>query len=205
MNIQNKPATFFAFLLLCLIGYILIQSTSKTVSVVIQAGHEGRTRGNIGAIGPQYKEQDWTIFVANEVAKQLQQWHISVKRVPAILDDITTQIAISIHFDAAQRPCYSGASVGYPNDASVHFAQAWKKIYKTYYPFRWHKDNFTTNLKNYYGYQQIHADTFVLLELGEITCKKQTDWLYPRLTKIAHLIAYTIATELGKNVRKPSL
>ena len=203
MKTRNKPATFFAILILMLIGYILYQSTSKTVSVVIQAGHEGRTRGNIGAIGSLYREQDWNIQVADEVAKQLLQWHISVKRVPAVLPTIDTKIAVSIHFDAAKMPCHSGASIGYPNSDSSSFAQRWKTLYSAYYPFKWHKDNFTSNLKNYYGYQHIHAEKFLLLELGEMTCKRQTAWLYPRLKTIAHLVAYAIATELGKKVAKP--
>jgi len=49
------------------------------------------------------------------------------------------------------------------------------------------------------------AEKFLILELGEITCEKQTKWLYPRLKKIAHLIAYAIAKELGHKVEKPHL
>jgi N-acetylmuramoyl-L-alanine amidase len=205
MYTKNKAATFFALLIIILISFILYHGSTKPVSVVIQAGHEGRTSGNTGAVSKKYKETDWNIFVADEVAKRLRSWNIDVKRVPAKVTSIRAEIAIAIHFDSAKHPCHSGASIGYPHTNSFKFAQQWKKLYKAYYPFKWHHDNFTDNLKSYYAYKKIHAKKFLVLELGEITCDKQTKWLYPRLTKIAHLIAYAIATELGKDVKKPAL
>jgi N-acetylmuramoyl-L-alanine amidase len=206
MNLKNKAATFFAVLIFILFGYILYQALKAPVPVVIQAGHEGRTCGNTGAVCRNYKEVEWNIFVADEAAKQLRTWGIEVKRVPADPSFERAQIAVAIHFDAAKRICRSGASVGYPeNNASRDFAQRWKALYKPYFPFHWHTDNFTENLGNYYAYNKIRAEKFLVLELGEITCDKQTRWLKPRLKKIAHLIAYAIATELGKKVKKPSL
>jgi len=205
MNIKNKAATFFAILILLLIAFIFYWGTTKPIDVIIQAGHEGRTTGNTGAESKLYREEKWNIIVANEVAKLLQSWQIDVKRVPADIKFMRAKIAISIHFDGARIPCASGASIGYPSKNSHDFAQRWKSLYKAYFPYKWHKDNFTPNLKNYYAYQWIKADKFLLLELGEITCDTQTKWLKPRLKKIAHLIAYSIATELGKHVKKPSL
>jgi len=164
-----------------------------------------RVTGNTGAESKLYREEVWNILVANEVAKQLRAWGIKVKRMPARVKFIHTKIAVSIHFDGATKPCASGASVGYPSDDSYDFAQRWKHLYAQHFPYKWHKDNFTPNLRNYYAYSWIHAKKFLLLELGEITCNKQTTWLKPRLKSIAHLVAYTIATELGKKVPKPLL
>ncbi len=186
-------------------AFILYWSTTKPISVIIQAGHEGRTIGNTGAESKLYKEEDWNILVADEVAKQLIVWNIDVKRIPAKVQFARAKIAVSIHFDGAETPCNSGASIGYPSDASYAFAQRWKKLYKNYFPFKWHNDNFTHSLKNYYAYKWIQAEKFLLLELGEITCDKQAKWLKPRLKKIAHLIAYSIAKELGKDVKKPKI
>jgi len=205
MNIKNKPATFFALLIISLMAFILYWSTTKPIAVVIQAGHEGRTHGNTGAASKYYSEVKWNIFVANETAKVLRSWNIKVKRVPAKVGIVRAKIAVAIHFDSAHTPCNSGASMGYPSMESYTFAQRWKKYYKNYFPYQWHKDNFTTNLSNYYAYKWIRAEKFLLLELGEITCDKQTQWLKPRLKNIAYLIAYTIATELGKDVKKPIL
>jgi len=205
MNIKNKPATFFALLIISLIIFILYWSTTKPISVVIQAGHEGRTSGNTGAETKQFREVEWNILVADEVAKQLKLWDIDNKRVPAKVAITRAKIAVSIHFDSAKTPCNAGASIGYPNTNAKNFAQRWKKLYKAYFPYRWHKDNFTKNLKNYYAYKWIRSDKFLVLELGELTCKKQTKWLKPRLKKIGRLIAYSIAKELGKDVEKPTL
>jgi len=203
MNIKNKAATFFALLIILLMAFILYWSTTKPVSVVIQAGHEGRTTGNTGAECELYREEEWNILVADEVAKKLKSWQIDVKRMPAHVKFTRAKIAVSIHFDGATTPCASGASIGYPSDDSYDFAQRWKSLYKNYFPYKWHEDNFTPNLRNYYGYQWIRAEKFLLLELGEITCDKQTKWLKPRLKKVAHLVAYAIAKELGKDVKKP--
>lgn len=205
MNIKNKPATFFALLIIFLIAFIVYWGTVKPISVVIQAGHEGRTSGNTGAVSKLYKEVEWNTFVADEVTKQLISWGIDVKRVPAKVGFMRAKIAVAIHFDSAKKPCHSGTSIGYPDTKSFVFAQRWKKLYKNYFPYTWHKDNFTKNLKKYYAYKWIHADKFLVLELGEITCDKQTKWLKPRLKKIARLVAYSIAKELGKDVKKPTL
>ena len=203
MNIKNKTATFFTLLIFLLLGFIFYWSGTKPIDVIIQAGHEGRTTGNTGAESKLYREELWNIEVANEVAKKLRTWEIEVERMPAKVHFKRAHIAVSIHFDGATTPCNSGASVGYPNQDSYAFAQTWKQLYSEHFPFYWHEDNFTENLKNYYAYKWIRAEKFLLLELGEITCSKQTTWLKPRLKKIAHLIAYAIATELGKEVPKP--
>jgi N-acetylmuramoyl-L-alanine amidase len=205
MHIKNKAAKFFALIILLFIAFILYWGTTKPTDVVIQAGHEGRTTGNTGAVSKLYREEEWNIIVADEVARYLKSWHIAVKRIPAKVKFSRASIAVSIHFDGATTACNSGASIGYPSSASYDFAQRWKSLYKTYYPFKWHPDNFTPNLENYYAYRWIRADKFLLLELGEITCEAQTTWLKPRLKKIAHLIAYAIAKELGRDVKKPKL
>jgi N-acetylmuramoyl-L-alanine amidase len=205
MNIKNKPATFFGLLIITLVVYILYWSTTKPIDVVVQAGHEGRTHGNTGAVSKHYSEVKWNTLVADEVSKTLRSWNIEVKRVPAKVGIVRAKVAVAIHFDSAQTPCNSGASIGYPSMDSYDFAQKWKKHYKNYFPYQWHMDNFTKNLSDYYAYKWIRADKFLVLELGEITCDTQTKWLKPRLKKIAHLIAYAIAKELGKDVKKPLL
>ena len=206
MHTKNLAGVIIATLLIAFIGYILYWGSTKPVSVIVQAGHEERTSGNTGATGSQYKETEWNTIVADEVAKILTEWDIDVKRIPAKVPKFSrAKIAVSIHFDSAKKPCRSGASIGYPDKNSYDFARRWEKLYRSHFPFGWHKDNFTQNLKNYYAYKQVDAEQFLLLELGEITCDKQTAWLHPRLKKIAHLIAYAIATELGKEVKKPTL
>jgi len=206
MHTKNLAGVFFAVIIIIFVGFILYWGSTKPVSVIVQAGHEERTSGNTGATGSDYKETEWNTVVANEVAKKLTEWDIDVKRIPAKVPKFSrAKITVSIHFDSAKKPCRSGASIGYPDKNSYDFARRWEKLYRSHFPFGWHKDNFTQNLKNYYAYKQVDTEKFLLLELGEITCDKQTAWLQPRLKKIAHLIAYAIATELGKEVKKPVL
>jgi len=177
----------------------------RTTEVVIQAGHEGKITGNTGAQTKHYKEVEWNILVADEVAKHLQAWDIEVQRVPAKLSLMRAKIAISIHFDSAKQVCSTGSSIGYNSEPSQIYAQKWKALYKTYFPFKWHEDNFTKTLSDYYAYEWIRAEKFLVLELGELTSTKHTKWLKPRLKKIAYLIAYSIAIELGRDVEKPKI
>jgi hypothetical protein len=78
-------------------------------------------------------------------------------------------------------------------------ARRWKKEYSDFFPFSWHRDNFTEDLKNYYGFSRINTTKgFLVLELGEITCDKQMDWLKPKLKQVASKIAYFIIKELKR-------
>ena len=205
MKLDKFIKQLFAIIIIVALGYIAYIATRPPIPVIIQAGHEGRTSGNTGAENGDEREVEWNILVADEVAKILHSWGIESKRVPAKVGLQNAKIAVAIHFDSAKRICHSGASIGYPDDDSISFANRWKSIYKHYYPFTWHKDNFTNNLRYYYAYSWIKADKFLVLELGELTCDKQLKWLKPRRKKIAHLIAYAIATELGYDVKKPKL
>ena len=203
MKIKNIAGVSLSLLIISLISFAVYWHSKAPIAVVVQAGHEGRVDGNTGAVSGKLQEVKWNIIVADEVAKQLKKWDIEVKRVPADTKLIKAKIAVAIHFDGSIKKCSSGASIGYSNEASKEFAKRWKKAYSHYFTFNWQDDNFTRNLANYYGYYYIRADKFLVLELGEITCKKQTKWLKPRLKKIGQLIAYTIARELGFAPRKP--
>jgi len=194
---KNITALVISAFILMFIFFAIYKYYTKPLYVVVQAGHEGRINGNTGSSFGKYKEVEWNIIVANEVAKTLNKWGIDTKRVGAKVPKIKTKVAISIHFDGANTPCSAGASIGYPNKNSKELANRWKKAYKKVFPFKWHKDNYTKNLSEYYAFYQIEADKFLILELGEISCKKQVIWLKPRLKKIAHLIAATIAKDFG--------
>jgi len=195
----NKTAITIASIVLSFLLFAIYLHSLKPVSVIIQAGHEGRVNGNTGSSNGKIKEVNWNILVANEVAKTLNKWGIDTKRVGADIKPIESKIAVAIHFDGAKRVCSSGASIGYKDKNSKTLAKSWKRVYKKYFPFNWQKDNFTPNLNDYYAYKIIKAKKFLVLELGEISCKKQVIWLKPRLKTIAHLIAATIAKEFGIN------
>jgi len=194
---KNITALIISTLILAFIIFAIYKYYTKPLSVIIQAGHEGRVDGNTGSTNGKEREVEWNIFVANEVAKTLNKWGIDTKRVGANVPKIKAKVAVAIHFDGASKPCSAGASIGYPNKESLALANRWRENYKKVFPFKWHKDNYTPNLRDYYAFRQIDAKKFLVLELGEITCNKQVKWLKPRLKKIAHLIAATIAKDFS--------
>ena len=169
-------------------------------TVLIQAGHVGRTTGNIGSIHNGLVESKWNERVAIRVEDILKKKGIIVDRVGANIPTTTAQIAVAIHFDGSETACLTGASIGHDGSkASKLLAKRWRKEYGSFFPFKWHSDNFTKNLSNYYGFSKVTATKgFLVLELGEITCKKQTDWLEPRLGEVAAKIAYFIIKELKR-------
>jgi len=172
--------------------------------VLISAGHEGRPEScprfpnhhcNLGTPG----ERAWTPVVADEAARVLRAEGYTVAREPADFDgQYDVRAAIFIHFDGTERPCTSGASIGYHTVASQPAAELWRKEYSAAFPFKFQPDNFTKNLSDYYGFRQVHAsDGALVLELGELTCPAQKAWLEPRLLWEGRFIAGFVRQLLG--------
>lgn len=200
MNIKQLFGVLIGGLFLTLIIAIYNSKVINT-TVLLQAGHEGRTRGNIGSVQGDLKEVDWNTKVTKMVEKELKKHHIDVTRVGATIPVTNARIAVAIHFDGANKPCSTGASIGYDvnNINSKRLADRWRHKYRGYFPFKWHRDNFTKNLSEYYGFNRVNSEKgFLVLELGEITCRNQTNWLKPRLELIALRIADFIMEELDK-------
>lgn len=169
-------------------------------TVLIQAGHVGRVTGNIGSIHNGLKESEWNERVAIRVEDILKKKGIIVDRVGAKIPTANARIAVAIHFDGSENHCATGASIGHNGSAvSKALAKRWREEYGKFFPFKWHRDNFTKNLSDYYGFSKVTTTKgFLVLELGEITCKEQTDWLEPRLGEVAAKIAYFIIKELKR-------
>ena len=174
----------------------LLFAAALHYDVLVSAGHEGRPQScarfpkhhcNLGTPG----ERTWNPIVADEAAKKLREMGYSVAREPAdFAGTYDVKAAIFIHFDGTDRPCTSGASIGYHTDASRFAADLWKKTYAPLIPFRFMPDDFTDNLRDYYGFRQVRAqDGALVLELGELTCPAQRAWLAPRLHWAGDVIA----------------
>jgi hypothetical protein len=163
--------------------------------VLISAGHEGRPAScahykhacNLGTEG----ERQFNPIVADVATAVLRGRGFTVAREPADFPGkYDVRAAIFIHFDGIDKPCTSGASIGYHTPASKPAAELWRKEYGAVIPFRFMPDNFTRNLSNYYGFRQVHAqDGALVLELGELTCPSQRAWLTPRLQWEGEFIA----------------
>ena len=173
--------------------------------VLISAGHEGRPAScarypkracNLGAAG----EREWTPVVADEAARDLRAHGVSVAREPADFDgSYDVGAAIFIHFDGSTTPCASGASIGYHEPRFKSAADQWRTLYSSYFPYGFQPDDFTKGLRDYYAFRQVDArDASLVLELGELTCSPQRQWLTPRLRFDGDLIAYFLSRLIGK-------
>ncbi len=177
-----------------------------SADVFIQAGHEGRTSGATGATGPLGNEIEWTPIVADEATRILRSAGVSVIREDATLQGVyDVKVAIFIHFDGDNPSCRTGASVGYNDPTDKPAASEWKALYSNYWPFRWMSDNFTSNLSGYYGFSYTRtSDAEFVIELGEISCLEQAEWLQPRLKWLGSLIAHFLSKRIDKgNVPEP--
>lgn len=183
----------------------IVPALTLAFDVLISAGHEGRPAScprfpahhcNLGAAG----ERRWTPVVADAAARVLRQHGVRVIRLPAdFAGRYDVDAAIFIHFDGSVPACRSGASIGYHRAADASAARDWRKLYATYFPFRFRPDNFTTGLRDYYAFRQVHArNASLVLELGEVSCPAQRAWLAPRLQWEGALIAYFLGHSIGK-------
>lgn len=181
----------------------------QVADVLIQAGHEGRTTGSTGTSSKWGAEIKWTPIIADETTRILREAGVSVIRKGAYLEDDTYQvkIAVFLHFDGSDSPCRSGASIGYKNPSDRPAAAAWKALYSQYWPFKWMPDNFTPDLRNYYGYKYTTtSDAELLIEFGELTCEQQAIWLRDNLKGIAYVLAHFISKRIGKgNIPQPGV
>jgi hypothetical protein len=215
-----RAVALLAFLMICTVGASApcdvvqaVGDTSTEADVLIQAGHEGRPDcerepaslcRNTGAAG----EIEWTPVVADEATRILRAAGIAVIRRPAFLDgQYNVTDAIFLHFDGNAKPCTTGASVGYPQRArSAEAAAEWTSLWKTFFPFRFEPDNFTSNLSGYYGFKHVRSvsDAAIVIEGGEMTCPAQHAWMKSHLKFEGALIAHFVSARLGKgNVPLP--
>lgn len=181
----------------------------QVADVLIQAGHEGRTTGSIGTSSKWGAEIKWTPIIANETTRILREAGVSVIRKNAFIEDDRYQVkvAVYLHFDGSDTPCRTGASIGYHTDAHRPAATMWKTLYSQYWPFKWMPDNFTPDLRDYYGFRYTTAsDCALVLEFGELTCEQQALWLRDNLKGIAYVLAHFISKRIGKgNVPQPGV
>lgn len=193
--------SLYIFIGLIILFFVIMFFNQHIVNttVLIQEGHVGRIKGNTGSCCGALHEVKWNKKVGKIVEQKLKAEHIEVVRVGAKIPVSNVVIALAIHFDGAEKNCTTGASIGYYGSEASEMAKRWRKTYASFFPFKWHEDNFTKNLREYYGFRRVHARKgFLVLELGELTCKEQTEWLEPRLNDIGERIADFIIKELKK-------
>lgn len=209
---------FGAFSILCICGYTYFKKhyiiqrggilSYDRAQIYIQAGHEGRTKGSTGTSSQYGNEIEWTPIVADEATRILEEAGISVIRSKADRRKYSVvDLALSIHFDGCATQCGSGASIGYDDPTDKPAADEWKAYYSQFFKHKWHKDNFTKNLRYYYNYKYtITKDAELVLELGDLTCPEQAKWMKKNLKNLGHIVAYFAAKRIGKEalIKKPN-
>jgi hypothetical protein len=170
--------------------------------VFIQAGHLNTPDDKTGASASWGNEIDWTPVVTNRATQLLRQAGIAVIKEDASIKNTNkrfeVKLAVFIHFDGSTNPAADGASVGYNDSSDSPAAQEWKQLYSKYWPFGWNEDNYTNDLRNYYGFEHtITQDAEVVLELGMLTNFTEGTWLKPRLEWLGSLVAHFLSKRIG--------
>lgn len=149
-------------------------------TLVIQAGHYGRTTGATG--GPGERELMIRIArAAKTLVDDVDGWTARV--IPADGGDYRGDAFIALHGDASNDRDAVGASVGFRTSDGDRLAQAWKSAYRSEVgdrigPFR--GDNYTAALAGYYGTR--HAANAgntraAIVEHGFLTNPDERRWL----------------------------
>jgi hypothetical protein len=195
----------------------LLPNAPVAADVLIQAGHEGRPDCNVEPArlcnntgAPD--EIGWTPIVADVAMRALRAAGYSVIRVPAHLTGpYRVSEAVFVHFDGSTIPCGSGPSVGYPTGALARFgphsadaARQWKHLYGALIPFKFQPDNFTSHLRDYYGFHRVAAaDASLVIEGSETTCPAQRAWQIRNLQTEGRLIARFLSARLDRRKAVP--
>jgi len=151
--------------------------------VAVQMGHVGVTRGSTGAP----REQEFNSKLGPKIQALGQQRGYTVHLLKARDKVPTCDLYISLHCDGNSNKGATKASVGYPPTSapSKEYAALWKKTYGAIYPLSFRSDNYTNNLRYYYGYSMTKARAKVLVEHGFITNPGEQRWLFANLDAIA--------------------
>lgn len=188
-----------------------------TYDVILQPGHYGRTppSGKLGTSGYLVSEQALVAFISSVIADQLRRDNVSVLVIsadnyllpthPQPFDGLKAKVFLSVHADGSNPPCKTGPSLAYKSNTSVlamhtvglSLSAALGKDYSKFM-----RDNFTENEHDYYMFHKVEADRLTgLLEVGELTCKKDEI----QLIDSSNLIGQNIAQALDflVHIKKP--
>ncbi len=182
---------------------VLKGDPNDSYDVIIQIGHYPRKKGKTGGQGKHVNEQQISALVGTGVIQKLSVLKSKGKPLKSLLigaDDynkgIKTKIFLSLHTDASLNPCTLSPSVGYQDtgDAKgMHGIALALAITLDLNSESFMRDNYTKNLSGYYAYSSINAEYFKgLLEMSELTCKKQEELLLERAAVLSSNLALAI-------------
>lgn len=165
--------------------------------ITIQMGHCFRKSGSTGGRGEQ--------ILAEQVGKRLEAMLEAVghdvirlgadQAVPNNRD-----LFIALHSDGSTDPSRHGASVGYPDDGrSYRMAAAWKRAHeRAGYRWGFQRDNYTNNLRYYYGFRDAEGYKFrFLAEHGMHSNPEEYGWMHADYDRLARAHFAAIGEMLG--------
>lgn len=156
--------------------------------IVIQMGHVARTTGATGT----HREQEFVRAVGPQLQTHLRALGHTVFLIGADDPVPRSEVFVALHTDGNANRDIRGASVGYPDDAGGQLAAAWKRAHqRAGYPAGFHPDNYTKNLRYYYGFGRSSARWRFLAEHGTTTNLYDEAWLFGHMgsSVIAHVEA----------------
>lgn len=121
-------------------------------TLVVQMGHTGRPphSGSVGTAG----EQDFSRAVGAACQRLLNRngWAVRTIIADPTVGEYRGDAFVAIHADGSTNPDVRGGSVGYQTPEGGEFAHAWQAAYvRLGWAGGWQRDNYTTNLAQYYG------------------------------------------------------
>lgn len=135
-------------------------------SVVLQQGHVARTSGATGT----FREQELARRLAAAIAPLLVQRGHSVRVIGADDPIPASDVFVALHGDGSTNRSRRGASVGYRDEPGRRLATAWKRRHQLAgYDAGFLPDNYTANLRDYYGVRRSTARYRFIAEHGHLT------------------------------------
>lgn len=167
--------------------------------ITIQQGHCFRTSGATGTV----REQEFAAAVGTRLATQLRNRGHRVALIGADETVPAGDVFVALHTDGAANPDRRGASVGYPaGPTEGRLARAWKAAHQLHgFPGGFLPDNYTSALRNYYGFGR--ADGYMhefLAEHGTTTNRSDRDWLFANLDRCVQAHVDAIGAIVGHPV-----
>jgi len=169
-------------------------------SIAIQRGHCFRTRGATGTSGHRGTEQQYADRLAKACAKMMRDRGHTVYVLTADEAVPKTDVFVAFHQDGSISSSAHGASVGYQTARSKAYATTWKILYEQAgWPQKsgFRPDNYTSALRNYYGFRRASSDAEVIFEHGFATNQRDENWMWDHLETTARVHADTLDSFVG--------
>ncbi len=108
-----------------------------------------------------------------------------------IPDEWTGDVVLSLHCDGSDNPKASGYCFGWHppeyGGKTIRFVRCLETTYESIKGHPHHRgDNYTIDMREYYGWHHTIAPVKVLIEHGFLTNKKEAKWIKKNIKNIAH-------------------